>query len=182
VGARARVSPRVSVGTLRVLVVGRRLLVFLRPTTERSTDGRFRDRLRRTRQFSAGASGNAAYPTIGDGTATTSSDGAATTPTPGAKSGCGCDRGWRSRRNYRRRARPWSRRGHWRSNWRHDRRCRRCGSAGATRRILLVARRLLLPLSKWCVVAANGSELLRLLSRSIRGTKQGFRCIDPRRA
>ena len=51
-------------------------------------------------------------------------------PPPVAPISCGgCDRRWRTRRHCRRRAGPRTGRGRWRSNWRHDRRCRRCGSA-----------------------------------------------------
>ena len=89
---------------------------------------------------------------------------AATTPTAGAKSRGGCDRGWHNRRHCRRRAGPRTGRVRWRSNWRYDRRRCRRGSASAAWRILLVARRLLLPLSERCLVAANGPALLRLLN------------------
>ena len=118
--------------------------------------------------WGAGASGNAATtPARRDGTTTPiGSDGAtaATTPTAGAKSGGGRDRRRHGRRYCRRRAGPRAGRLCWRCNWRHDWRRRRCGSAGAAGRLLLVARRLLLSLSEWRLVAANGSALLRLLN------------------
>ena len=79
-----------------------------------------------------------------------------------------------------RRVRPRTWRGRWRSNWRHDRRCRRCGSASTAWRILLVARRLLLPLSERCLVAANGPALLRLLSRKPCRKRQPLSSIPPR--
>ena len=93
---------------------------------------------------------------------------ATTTPSAGAKSRGGCNRWRHSRRHCRRRARPRTGRIRRRGNWRHDRRRCRCGSAGTAWRILLVARRLLLPLSERRLVDANGPALLRLLSWPLR--------------
>jgi hypothetical protein len=114
----------------------------------------------------AGASGNAATPARGDGAAATNSDGAAaaTTPAPRTRPCGGRDRWRHGRRHYRRCAGPRTGRARRRSSWCHDRSGCRCGSASAAWRILLVARRLLLSLSERCLVAANGSALLRLLS------------------
>ena len=100
------------------------------------------------------------------GPAATNSDGAAaaTTPAPRTRPCGGRDRWRHGRRHYRRCAGPRTGRARRRSSWRHDRSGCRCGSASAAWRILLVARRLLLPLSERCLVAANGSALLRLLS------------------
>ena len=91
-------------------------------------------------------------------TTSPSSDGASasTAATPGARSCGGCDRWRHGRRHYRRCAGPRTGRAGRRGGRRNDRRCRRDGSTSAARRILLVARRLLLPLSERCLVAANG--------------------------
>ena len=97
-------------------------------------------------------------PTNSNGTA------AATTSAPRTRS-CGRGDRWRHDwRHYRWCAGPRTGGARRRSSWGHDGCGCRCGGASAPRRILLVARRLLLSLSEWCLVAANGSALLRLLS------------------
>src|SRR5579863_6439645 len=80
-----------------------------------------------------------------------------------AGSGRRCDRRRRPRRHYWWRGRPWRRRrGCRRGDRRHDRRgdCR--GGAAPERRLLLVARRLLLPLSERQLAAGAAGLLLVL--------------------